>query len=205
MSTTVTFNTEITNLDHLIPNVRIRFGDLTGATYSDTIIRTALVNAVGFLQPRWQSKYQIYTNSIKIDPQPVTVPSGYILANTSHGQTYIPAGLNEGDAFRNPYVIFTQPSPPILQSEDEEAIVLAAVYLLRSVQVSSSITGFVSWSTEDIRYSNLGSERGLGRLLEADLANLNDYFRKKIAKPQISSFPMVVIPEQYDYILRETT
>lgn len=203
MSTTVTFNTEATNLDHLIQNVRIRFGDLTGTTYSDTIIRTSLVNAVGFLQPRWQSKYQVYTDSIVVDPQPITVPSGYILANTSHGQTYIPAGLSEGSVFRNPYIAFTQPSPPIIQSEDEEAIVLAAVYLLRGVQVSSSITGFVSWRTEDISYSNLGSERGLGKLLEQDLFNLNDYFKKRIAKPQISAFPIVIIPEQVDYIIRE--
>lgn len=200
MSTVVTFNTEVTNLDHLIANVRIRFGDLTGATYSDTIIRTALVNAIGFLQPRWQSKYQVYTDSIMVDPQPVDVPSGYILANTSHGQTYIPAGLTEGDVFRNPYVVFTQSSPPILQSEDEEAIVLAAVYLLRSIQASSSLTGFVSWSTEDIRYSNLGSQRGLGALLETDLANLNAYFLKRIAKPQISSFPLVFVDGQLEYI-----
>lgn len=193
MTTAVTFNTELTNLDYLIPNVRIRFGDLTGATYSDTILRTALVNAVGFLQPRWQSKYQIYTTPIRVDPQPITVPSGNILANTSHGQTYIPDGLVEGDVFRNPYVVFSQQSPPIIQSEDEEAIVLAAVYLLRSVQISSSLTGFVSWSTEDIRYSNLGSERGLGKLLEQDLFNLNDYFKKRIAKPQISSFPQVYV------------
>ncbi len=203
MSTVVTFNTEPTNLDHLMPNVRIRFGDLTGATYSDTIIRTALVNAIGFLQPRWQSKYQVYTDSLAVDPQPVTVPSGYILANTAHGQTYIPDGLTEGDVFRNPYVVFTQPSPPILQSEDEEAIVLAAVYLLRSVQISSSLTGFVSWSTEDIRYSNLGSQRGLTDLLARDLSNLDEYFRKKIAKPQRSTFPIVIIDGQVEYFSQE--
>jgi hypothetical protein len=202
MTTTVTFNTEATNLDHLIPNVRIRFGDLTGATYSDTIIRTALVNAIGYLQPRWQSKYQIFTDSIVVDPQPAGVPSGYLLANTSHGQTYIPDGLTEGSAFRNPYVTFVQPYPPTLASEDEEAIVLAAVYLLRSVQISSSLTGFVSWSTEDIRYSNLGSERGLGKLLEQDLKNLNDYFMKKIAKPQVSQFPVVAIDGQIEYLMQ---
>lgn len=202
MTTLVTFQTEPTNLDYLIPNVRIRFGDLTGATYSDTIIRTALVNSVGFLQPRWQSKYQIYRDSIMVDPQPDTVPSGYILANTSNGQTYIPDGLTEGDVFRNPYVIFTQPSPPVIQSEDEEAIVLGAVYLLRSVQISSSLTGFVSWSTEDIRYSNLGSQRGLSDLLARDFANLDEYFRKKIAKPQISSFPVVVVDGQVEYFLQ---
>ncbi len=203
MTTTVTFNTEATNLDHLIPNVRIRFGDLTGATYSDTIIRTSLVNAIGYLQPRWQSKYQVFADSIVVDPQPDTVPSGYLLANTSHGQTYIPDGLEEGSVFRNPYVIFTQPSPPVLASEDEEAIVLAAVYLLRSVQISSSLTGFVSWSTEDIRYSNLGSERGLGKLLEQDLKNLDAYFMKRIAKPQVSQFPQVVIEEQFMYLTQE--
>lgn len=200
MSTIVTFYTEATNLDYLIANARIRFGDLTGTTYSDTIFRTSLVNSIKFLQSRWQSKYQIYSDVIKVNPQPVTVPSGYILANTSHGEAYIPAGLVEGDVFRNPYVAFTQPSPPIIQSEDEEAIVLGAVYLLRSVQISSSLTGFVSWSTEDIRYSNLGSERGLGKLLERDLFNLDQYFKKRIASPQRLAFPTVVIEGQMEYL-----
>ena len=117
-------------------------------------------------------------------------------------RSYIPYGLTEGDDFRNPYVIFTQPSPPVIQSEDEEAIVLGAVYLLRSVQISSSLTGFVSWSTEDIRYSNLGSQRGLSDLLARDFANLDEYFRKKIAKPQISSFPVVVVDGQVEYFLQ---
>ena len=203
MSTIVTFNIEVTNLDYLIPGARIRFGDLTGSAYSDTTFRTALVNAVGFLQAKWQSKYQIYSDAIKVNPQPVTVPSGYILANTSHGQTYIPAGLSEGSVFRNPYIVFTQPSPPVLQSEDEEAIILAAVYLLRGVQTSSSLAGFVSWATEDIRYSNLGSQRGLSDLLDRDLSNLNEYFKKKIAKPQRSAFPIVVMQDQLDYLLTQ--
>lgn len=193
MTTTVTFNVEPTNLDHLMASVRLRYGDLTGAVYSDTVIRTALVNAVSFLQPRWQSKYQVYSDTLAVDPQPVTAPSGYVYANTYHGQAYIPAGLAEGSVFRNPFVTFTQESPPVLQSEDEEAIVLAAVYLLRSTQVSSSISSFVSWSTEDIRYSNAGGQRGLSDLLARDLLNLDTYFKRRLARPQVSTFPVAQI------------
>lgn len=193
MTTTVTFSTEPTNLDYLMPAVRLRFGDLTGATYSDVTIRTALVNGIRYLQPRWLSKYQLYSDSLLVDPQPVTVPSGYVLANTSNGQTYIPAGLSEGSVFRNPYIEFTQSSPPVISTDDEEPIVLAAVFILRNIQISSSVTGFVSWSTEDIRFSNSGSQRSLSDLLAQDLANIDLYFKRKIAKPQISQFPMAFI------------
>jgi hypothetical protein len=91
-------------------------------------------------------------------------------------------------------VTFTQYSPPVIQSEDEVAIVLAAKLLLRRSQIASSASAFVSWSTEDIRYSNLGSERSLSKLLEADQKELDDYFRSKIAKPQRSDFVVSYVP-----------
>jgi len=194
MTTLVTYYTEPTNLDHLMINLRIRYGDLTGSTYSDATLRTALVNAVAFLQNRWSSKYQTYRSDLLVDPQPSTVPAGFVLANTAHGTGYIPDALENGSAFRNPFITFNQPSPPIIETIDEEAIVLAATYLLRRVQVSSSLTGFVSWSTEDIRYSNLGSERGLSGLVNDDLKALNDYFRANIAKPRVLAFAPVPTP-----------
>lgn len=194
MTTTVAFYQEPTNLDYLMPDVRLTFGDLDGSVYSDIIIRTALVNAIKFLQRRWQSKYQIYTSALMVVPQPANVPSGYIYANTTDGQQYIPSGLEEGSLFRNPFLTFDQTSPPVIQSQDETAIVLAATYLLRRSQVSSSVASFVSWSTEDIRYSNLGSERGLKTLLESDLKALDDYFASRIAQPKRSEFPIAFIP-----------
>lgn len=198
MATAVTYIIEPTNLDYLIPRLRLRYGDLTGDTYSDTIMRTALVYGVQDLQRRWVSKYQTYDASILVDPQPSNTPVGYVYASTANGYAYIPSGLATGSVFRNPFVTFAQYSPPIIQSEDEEAIVLAAKLLLRRTQLSSSATGFVSWKTEDIAYSNLGSERSLTKILEADQKELDDYFRSKIAKPQRSDFPIAYIPSLDD-------
>lgn len=198
MTTNVTFYSGAINLDYLMTDVRLTFGDLDGSVYSDTIIRTGIVNAVKYLQRKWQNKYQVFTESIIDTPQPAVIPDGMVWANTADGQGFIPEDLAEGSAFRNPFVVFTQPSPPIVESGDETAIVLAATYLLRRSQVSSSVISFVSWSTEDIRYSNLGSERGLSGLLESDLLALNDYFQSRIAQPQRSEFPIAYIPQEFN-------
>lgn len=190
MATLVTFYGEPTNLDYLMPRLRLSFGDLTGAVYSDTIMRTALVNSIEYLQKQWASKYQVYHN----DLQTGVTGSGFVEINSSDGIGNIPSGLEDGSIFRNPYVIFTQNSPPIIESIDSEAIVLAATYLLRKTQVSSSAADFTSWRTEDISYSNLGSERSLSKLLSDDKAALDEYFRKNIARPQRSDFAIAYLP-----------
>jgi hypothetical protein len=193
MSTTVVFYTEPTNLDYLLPDLRFHFGDLTGAKYSDQIMRTALVNAVKYLQKKWSSKYQIYTDDILVDPQG-DVPAGYVRVNTSDGEAFIPSGLAAGSLFRNPYNTFVQSSPPVIESDDEMAIILAATYLLRKTQTSSSVDSLVSWSTEDIRYSNLAAGRTVEKMLLEDKQALDDYFRKKLARPIKSTFPLNYIP-----------
>lgn len=197
-NTIANFNIEPTNMDYMLGSLRMIYGDITATTHSDTILRTALVNGVKFLQRRWLSKYQVYVDTLLTDPQPDSVPTGYVYANTIDGQAYIPSGLAEGSVFRNPFVTFTQNSPPIIQSEDETAILLAAKLLLRRSQVSSSASSFVSWKTEDISYSNLGSERSLTKILESDQKELDDYFRSKIATPQRSEFPVAYIPSLDD-------
>lgn len=191
MPTSVTFYEQELNIDHLIADVRLQYGDLTGDTFSDTIIRTAIVNAVKFLQTRWASKYQVFHEDIVIDPQPSNVTSGYVSANTADGVAEIPDNLVNGDIYRSPHIIFNQSSPPLIEQVDEQGIILAAVYLLRKVNISSSATQFVSWGTEDIRFSNLGNERTSSRLLTDDLDALNLYFRKKIARPQKQDFAIL--------------
>jgi hypothetical protein len=194
MSTATYFYNEPLNHDYLMTITRPLFGDLTGAIYSDTMIRTAQVNAIRFLQRRWSSKYQIYDESLHVDPQPSDVPTGYILINTSHGTGYIPNTAVNGDVFRNAYLEFTQGSPPIIESNDEMAIALAATLLLRKIQVSSNSADLVSWATEDIRFSNLGTERSLSKQVADDLAALNEYFQNKLAAPKKSTFPIMSIP-----------
>ncbi len=194
MSTTVTFYTEPTNMDYLMSDVRIQVGDLDGTLFSDVTIRTALVSAIRFLQRKWNGKYQVYTLQSIITPQPDNVATGFTRINSLHGQADIPNTLVEGSIFRDPYATFTSDEPSLIESVDEQAIILAAVYLLRKVQVSSNVADFVAWGTEDIRYNNLGVERGLSKLLENDLKALNDYMGSRIAKPARSNFPIGYIP-----------
>jgi hypothetical protein len=199
MPTDVTFITEPTNLDYLMPNVRVEIGDFTGTVFSDEMVRTSLTYGIMYLQSKWASKYQAFWDRIVIEPQPDDVPAGFVYANTTHGRAYIPSGLAQGSAFRNPFLEFQQDSPPTIQSEDEGIIIIAATYLLRGSQYSSSASAFVSWSTEDIRYSNLGSERGLTALMLRDANAIDAYFRKGIGKAQISAFPLVIVKEQLFY------
>ncbi len=195
MSTAVTFYTEPTNMDYLLGDVRMQFGDLDGSIYSDTIIRTALVSAVRYLQRSWNGKYQIYMEEGLQSPQPDDVPAGYLRINSLYGQADIPDTTVVGSIFRDPYAEFSNFSPPLIESIDEQALILAATYLLRKAQISSSASDFVAWGTEDIRYNNLGSERGMTKLLSDDLAALNHYISSKIAKPRRSNFQVSYIPQ----------
>lgn len=192
--TNVTFLTESTNLDYLIGPTRLQFGDLTGSTYSDTIIRTAIAYGIDYLQNRWAAKYQIFWEEALLNPQPSDVPTGYKRINTADGVADIPETLVEGSVFRNPYIEFTQDSPPIIANVDRPVIISAAVYMLRRSQVSSSSGVFISWSTEDIRYSNLGSERSLTKLLADDLDAINNFFGSRLGKSIKSTFPPAYIP-----------
>jgi len=193
--TAVTFYTEPTNIEYLMGDIRMQFGDLDGSIYSDTIIRTAGISAVRYLQRSWNGKYQIYMTGSIIDPQPAGVPAGYIRINSLYGVADIPDTAVEGTVFRDPYAQFSNYAPPLIESIDEQAIILAAAYLLRKAQISSSASDFVAWGTEDIRYNNLGAERGMSKLLSDDLEALNNYIRSKIAKPKRSDFPITYIPQ----------
>jgi len=194
MPTAVVFYTQPTNLDYLMGDVRLRFGDLTGDVYSDTIIRTALINSVKALQGKWDSKYQVFTTESIINPQPLTVPSGYIAINTKDGIAYIIDTITPGSIYRNPYLVFTQGSPPIIEANDESPIILMAVYILRMAKVSGSADTFVSWSTEDIRYSNLGAQRGLENLLAQDIAAIDAHFgSRRLGRAVRQNFDVIPI------------
>jgi hypothetical protein len=194
-NTVFQFYTEPSNIDYLGPEVRFRFGDLTGDIYSDTIVRTALISGIRFLQNKFDGKYQIYTEASKVVPQPSDIAAGYIRVNSLHGPADLINTYVEGDIYRDPYITFSSTPPPLIEISDEEVIILAAVYLLRKSQISSNAGEFVSWSTEDIRYSNAGFERGLSTLLQQDLAALNEYIKSKLGRPQRANFPVTYIPQ----------
>lgn len=193
MTTTVTFYTDPLNIDYLILNVRLSFGDLDGSLFSDTVVRTAIVQAVTMLQHKWYSKYQVFNTALVINPQPDDVPTGFIAINGFNGIQYVKDTLVNGDVFRSAYIEFSQVGE-LFENADEQAVILAATYILRRIQLTSGLNDFVSWTTEDIRYSNLGSERSISKLLEIDLKALNDWFGTSLGKPRLLRFDSALIP-----------
>ena len=184
----------VTNLDHLIDNVRLRLGDFEGTLNSSALVRTALVNAVKFLQKRWRSKYQIWTSGLIAPTQPTeAVDQGYFWASTVNGYAFMPTDLKENDVFRNPFLDFQQPSPPIIEQSDEEAIVITAVYLIHLAKLTSSSQTFVSWSTEDLRYTNTESSKSMNHVLDHLLSELETLFKTRIAQPTATRQPLNTI------------
>lgn len=189
------FITQPSNVDQYIDMLRFRLGDFTGTTYSTTLLRSALVYAVKWLQPRWNTKYLVWSNETALNPQPADVPVGYIAVSTPHGDAYIVNNnslseeFNINDVFRNPFISFEQTNG-IFEQVDEEAVILAAMYLTHTAKITQNADSFVSWKTEDIAFSNLGGERVRTNLLTQLLGEINLLFKSKIAKPAISSFPI---------------
>jgi len=186
--------TAINNMDYLIEPVRMRLGDFDGTTYSNALVRTALVNAVKFLQKRWRSKYQILNSGMLSAPQPSgLLEQGYIWVSTTNGYSFINAGFEINDVFRNPFLEFQQPEPPVIEQNDEDAIVLAAAYLVHLGKLTSSSSTFVSWSTEDIKYTNSESSKSMKVVLDTLMTELNTLFKTRIAQPRATRQPLNIV------------
>lgn len=181
----------MTNVDYLIESVKLRLGDFDGTQYSDSLVRTGLINGIKFLQKRWRSKYQVFNSGLISPEQPNgALAQGLIWCSTVNGYAFLDAGLVENDVFRNPFLEFQQPSPPIIEQDDEDAIVLSAMYLIHLAKLTSSASTFVSWSTEDLRYTNSESSKSMKVVLETILAELNVLFKTRVAMPKATRQPL---------------
>lgn len=184
--------TTSTNIDYMVDQVRLRLGDFDGTEYSDTLVRTALISAIKYLQKRWRSKYQVVTSGTYTGNDSAA-PAGYAQANTIDGMAYIPAGLQNNDVFRNPYITFNSTEPPVIEQNDEDAIVLATAYIVHLAKLTNSSSAFVSWSTEDIRYTNTTAANTMRAVLETLQTELNTVFATRIAQPVVSRQPVNII------------
>jgi len=169
------------NIDYLIPDVRLRIGDLNSVVFSDTLVRTALISGIKFLQSKWQRRYQVYTDSMLVTPQPDGVPAGYVYVALPDGYNVIPSGLAANDVFRNPFQTFTDPSTSVISQPDEYPIILAAMIFLRDSSLSSSQQTFVNWSDGEYSYSNVASSKIMSDLSSNAWAELNAYFKVRRA------------------------
>lgn len=181
-----------TNIDYMIDQVRLRLGDFDGTAYSDTLVRTALISAIKYLQKRWRSKYQVVTSGTYTGDNSAA-PAGFAQANTIDGMAYIPIGLDNNDVFRNPYITFNSTEPPVVEQNDEDAIVLATAYIVHLAKLTNSSSTFVSWSTEDIRYTNTTAANTMRAVLETLQTELNTVFATRIAQPVVSRQPVNII------------
>lgn len=170
-----------TNLDYLATPVRLHVGDLTETTFSDSIIYTALVSAVKFLQNKWSSRYFIYASGMLV---------GGTTINTPDGQATLTSLPQENDVFRNPFVAFDSLQPPIIDQNDEYAVIVAASLLLRRSVISSSTAVFSNWSTPDLSYSNVQSSKALQEAIAEDTKLLDEFFKRRLGTPVKSRFPL---------------
>lgn len=171
--------TSPTNVDYLLSDIRLRVGDLDKLIFSDDIVRTALITGIKFLQSKWQGRYQVYSNTMFVTPQPDTTPINYIYVALPGGYNIIPSGLFENDVFRNPLVIFNDPSTSIISQPDEYPVTLAALLFLRESLLSSSQQTFLNWTDGKYTYSNVASSKIMQGLSGDTLAELTAYFKTK--------------------------
>lgn len=183
-----------TNLAYLTDQVRMHVGDLTETTFSDSIIYTALVSSVKFLQNRWGSRYFIYASGMFVSDTTINTPDGQATLST------LPS---ENDVFRNPFVVFDSLQPPIVEQSDESPIVVGAAILLRRSVVNSSTAVFANWSTPDLSYSNVQSSKALTDAIREDMAYLDTFFKRRLGKVIKSSLPIAANLEFVRYA--ETT
>lgn len=84
---------------------------------------------------------------------------------------------------RSTDVVFENETP-LVEVNDEYAIILAAVVTLRQVALTSSASSFENWSTPDLSYSAGGKERALTKLYSDALQMLEDFFRGRLGRSQ---------------------
>lgn len=106
-----------------------------------------------------------------------------MLSNRWNGKYYVDADNN---VQRNTDITFDNDSPPLVEYQDQYALVLAATVILRQASLTSSSASFTNWQTPDISVSAGSKERSLTKLYDNALAELNGYFSKGLGKSRKS-------------------
>lgn len=101
--------------------------------------------------------------------------------------------LNEGgEVYRNTYVPFSFPEPPVIEYQDNSKIILVATIIILEGSLENSAWDFVSWRDAEISFSNLESSRSrnatLARLWD-ELKNTMKPPVKRLANSRKSSLP----------------
>lgn len=137
--------TVTTDLDYLIPELRVRLGDTdsTAYRYLDEWLRVSLVSALKSLQRWWRIRYLIDET------------------------TYV--------VTRYPLSTFTMAEPPVIQQQDEIPIIIMASILTKSGVLQNTSWTIGSWRDAEIAVSNIESGKMKDSSLMRDWAELEMY------------------------------
>jgi len=126
-----------TNLDNLIPFVRLRVGDLNPSSYRylDSWIRTALVASIDKLTKWWNYKYLLDSNF-----------------NAYRNSNYLSFTYDES--------IYG-----VIEPGDKDVLILMATIILLEGSLENSAWNFHSWRDAEISYSNLEQSRTRNEIL----------------------------------------
>lgn len=191
------------NTDYLIPDIRFTVGD-TGDTsrFSDSLYRLAIIGAVKSLAPRWGTRYLVYYDALKLNPQPTDTPAGYVTIYSDVGLLNVPNTLQDGDIFRNSGYTFQDTTPalaqtrPITQSDERAVVVSAAIGLTLAFTSSNAsvLNGmFTRWSDAEFSYSGIEISGIYKSLVGGLKEELEAFFKGKPIKPIRMSFDYQLI------------
>jgi len=146
---------QTTTLEYLIPQFRRHLSDYTVPyTYDDATLSGFLFDSIKALGHRWNNKYYVAT----VD----SVPDLVIRNENSY--------------------LFDFSEPPVIQSQDERAVILQASVIIKSSTKWSESGSAVNWRDEEIAYSNVQSARQRSSTLDDDVRELNELFPIKLAQ-----------------------
>jgi len=134
-----------TNLDYLLPFLRLRIGDTVSGSYryTDEWLQTALVSAVWALHTRWSGKYLIDANND-------------VERNTDMW-------------------VYTYDSPPVVEAPDFMPIIIMAAIIVLEGSLENLSWNVGSWKDAEISYSNIQSGRTKETILGKLFAELESY------------------------------
>lgn len=151
------------DLTVLLPNLRLRIGDINPSSYryTDEWLEISLRASVETLGRWWNYKYLLDEN-------------GDVYRNP------------------NGHFIFDENIYGIIEPSDKQAIILMAAYIILEGSLENSAWDFQSWKDNEISYSNLESSRArnqtLSRLWE-ELTSTLKVPQKRLARALKGSLP----------------
>lgn len=164
--------------DYLIGPLRAHLGDVSSPfTFSDGLLRRALVDAVKALTKRWQSRYTVSCSGTLV---------------TELGVPFIMSGIDYSTwyAIRADGWLFPVAEPPTILIEDERPIILQASINMKRGILQKNALGFGTWRDDELSLSSVEGSQSLKASIKMDEDELTDMLPprgKKLAHPRKQS------------------